>query len=164
MSQSIIRRLTGAAARSETIKCLQVAVLKSASTENEAMKSQLASLQQELAAAQAAAAAAGDAQHRAAAAEKAGADARQEAHNALAAAAAMEERVQAAEEEMDRVSGTLMRCFRFCAYLSQNHANVANLYFVGLKRLRCMMKVAVPRCSPGKPPVAKSSAMKSLLL
>ena len=68
---------------------------------------ELASLQRELAAAQAAAAAAADSQARAASAEKAAADARAEAQSALAAAAAMEERLQAAEEEMDRVAGAL---------------------------------------------------------
>ena len=86
---------------------VQVAVHKSAGVANEAMQMQLGSLQRELAAAQAAASAAGDSQQRAQAAEKAAADARLEAQNALAAAAAMEERVQAAEEEMDSVAGML---------------------------------------------------------
>ncbi len=86
---------------------IQVAVNKSAAVANEAMQMQLGNLQRELAAAQAAASAAGDSQQRAQAAEKAAADARLEAQNALAAAAAMEERVQAAEEEMDSVAGML---------------------------------------------------------
>ena len=86
---------------------IQVAVNKSAAVANEAMQMQLGQLQRELAAAQAAASAAGDSQQRAQAAEKAAADARLEAQNALAAAAAMEERVQAAEEEMDSVAGML---------------------------------------------------------
>ena len=85
----------------------QVAVNKSAAVANEAMQSQLGNLQRELAAAQAAASAAVESQQRAQAAEKAAADSRLEAQNALAAAAAMEERVQAAEEEMDSVAGML---------------------------------------------------------
>ena len=87
--------------------CAQVAVLKSATVANEAMHMQLSSLQRELTAAQAAVSAAGNSQQRTYIAEKAAADARLEAQNALAAAAAMEERVQNAEEEMDRVAGTL---------------------------------------------------------
>jgi len=87
--------------------CAQVAVLKSATAENEAMQMQLSSLQRELTAAQAAVSAAGDSQQRTYAAEKAAGEARLEAQNALAAAAAMEERVQNAEEEMDRVAGML---------------------------------------------------------
>lgn len=82
-------------------------MLKSATAENEAMQMQLSSLQRELTAAQAVVSAAGDSQQRTYAAEKAAGEARLEAQNALAAAAAMEERVQNAEEEMDRVAGML---------------------------------------------------------
>ena len=89
---------------------MQVAIYKSAGVANEALQMQLGGLQRELADAQAAASAAGDGQQRALVADKAAADARLEAQNALAAVAAMEERVQAAEEEMDSVAGMLPAC------------------------------------------------------
>ncbi|CAL8472196.1 g11738 [Coccomyxa elongata] len=85
----------------------QVAVLKSATVANEALQAQAAAAQRELSAALDAAATAASHQQRAAAAEKAADEARKELQAAQAAAAGLEERLQAAEEEMDRITGAV---------------------------------------------------------
>lgn len=82
-------------------------MLKSTAVANEALQSQAAAMQRELVAAQEAAAAAAGHQQRAAAAEKAAAEAAKAASDAQALAAALEERLQVVEEEMDRVTGAV---------------------------------------------------------
>ena len=86
-------------------RAAQLAVLKSAATEGDALRASLAAAEREAAAARGAAAEGAAWRLRGEAAEAGAAAARGEAAAARQAAAAADERLRAAEEEMDRVAG-----------------------------------------------------------